>query len=268
MDRVARWPVWGNVFAIGIGLAQSLAAPEAYPAPAPTRADVVLLGGKVLTVDGQNRVCSALAILGERILAVGSDEEIAPARIGPQTKVFHLRGKTVVPGFIESHVHSIGVARDSMANRYEELSSIAEVQQWIRRRAAQVPAGTWIVVPRNEITRLRERRHPTPEELDAACATHPVAFNSVQKWVLNWLGFERLGVTGDRQEVPGGRVLRDASGRPRIIVGGDAHLRRFFPYPKYSDEETLAALEKLLRHWQIPTVTLGLSVSIFSGGKR
>lgn len=71
MDRIAHGPGWGTLLAVGLGLAIWLTGPEARPAPTATPADVVLLGGKILTVDAQNRVCSALAIQGERIVPRG-----------------------------------------------------------------------------------------------------------------------------------------------------------------------------------------------------
>ena len=76
-----------------------------------------------------------------------------------------LTGKTVIPGVIETHTHAIGVARGSLIQEYQELSSIGEIQEWLHRRAKEVPPGRWIRVPRTDITRLKERRHPTPAEL-------------------------------------------------------------------------------------------------------
>src|SRR5215831_13333213 len=130
-------------------------------------ADMVLAGGRILTVDRHDSVAQAVAIAGGRLLAVGTDEQIR-RHIGKSTKVIPLDGKTVVPGLYESHVHAVGAAREELYQPYAELSTIAEVQAWIRGRAAHAPPGAWLKVPRTDITRLRERRHPTPAELDAA----------------------------------------------------------------------------------------------------
>ena len=84
-------------------------------------------------------------------------------------------------------------AETSVADHGRDISGRQrEIQTWIRQKAARTPPGTWIEVPRNDLTRLVERRFPTPAELDAACSTHPVAYESVRKWALgraaDWTG--------------------------------------------------------------------------------
>ena len=165
-------------------LPASLAVAISFLSACVSAQDTVLLGGKIVTMDPGERIVEALAIRDGRVLAVGRNAEIERL-IGQRTEVVRLDGQMVLPGFIETHCHAIGVARDSIHNTYAELSSIAEIQDWIRRRAAEVPEGQWIEVPRNEITRLKERRHPTPAELDAACTTHPVLYTSALKHALN-----------------------------------------------------------------------------------
>jgi predicted amidohydrolase YtcJ len=214
----------------------------ALPAAEPQPADLVLLGGKVITVDAQDRICEALAVAGGRIVAVGRDADMA-RQIGPETKVVRLNGKTVLPGLIESHVHSIGVAQASLGEPYVELGSIAEIQAWIRQKAARTAPGTWIEVPRNDLSRLAQRRHPTPAELDAACATHPVAYESAGKWALNSLGFQRAGLDDPARLPHGAKILRDAAGRPLLASGID--MRRFLPAVDCSRQQWLTAFARL-----------------------
>ncbi len=217
--------------------------------------DTVLLGGKIVTMDPAGRIVEALAIRDGRVLAVGTNAEIERL-IGPRTEVVRLDGQMVLPGFIESHCHAIGVARDSIRNTYAELSSIAEIQDWIRRRAPEVPAGQWIEVPRNEITRLKERRHPTPAELDAACTTHPVLYTSALKHALNSAGFRAIGVVDPQSTIPDGDIVRDDQGRPLLVRGGNATIRKHMPAsPPVSREETLAALAALLRRYNEVGIT-------------
>ncbi len=192
--------------------------------------DAVYLGGKILTLDASESVAEAIAVREGKILAVGTDDEIG-ALAGAETKRIDLKGRTVIPGIIESHCHSIGASRAALDGEYAELRSIAEVQDWIRRRAALVPAGTWIEVPRNEITRLDERRFPTPEELDAATSEHPVVFVAVTKTVLNSAGWKALGIVDETSSVNGGEV-EFAGGRPVLMRGGQALLRGRMPAPR------------------------------------
>ena len=157
-----------------------------------TTAETVLVGGKILTMDAQDRTVAAVAIRGGRILATGSDAEVRKF-VGKNTSVVNLEGGTVIPGIIAAHCHAVGVARNALGQPHVELLTIAEVQDWIRQRAKSLPPGTWIQVPRSDITRLKERRHPTSNELDAACSTHPVIFYGRSQ-----VGTELAGAQGDR----------------------------------------------------------------------
>lgn len=211
-------------------------------------ADTVLVGGKIITLDAQERVAEAMAIRDGRIVAVGSDAEMLKLA-GGRAEVIRLDGKTVLPGFVEAHVHAIGVARASLTETYAELSSIAEIQKWIRRRAKEVPAGQWIQVPRNEITRLKERRHPTPAELDAATTEHPVIYTSAMKHALNTAGFRALGIVDAGRKLSDGEIICDEQGRPALIRGGNQSLRTLMPRPNVTREQTMTALAKLLRRY-------------------
>lgn len=225
-------------------------------------ADVVLLSGKVLTVDARGSVAEAVAVQGERLLAVGTNAQIRKY-VGENTRTIQLGGKTVVPGLVESHVHAIGAAVEEKYQPYAELNSIPEVQAWIRHRAAQLPAGQWIKVVRTDITRLQERRHPTPAELDAPAGNHPVLFNAARKNVLNTLGFERLGITNKTVSFAGAKILRDSGGNPVMIAGADAEIHEAIGQPALSRPETLDQLEKLLHRYNEVGIT-----SIFERGSN
>ena len=188
----------------------------------------ILVGGTILTMDADGRVVTALAIHDGQILAAGSDEEIRKLAVG-DTVVVELGGKTVIPGIIAAHCHAVGVARNVLRQPHVELLSISAVQRWIRARAQTVPAGEWIHVPRADITRLQERRHPTVDELDAGSTSHPVIFTAARKSALNSLGLKTIGVSKNEPSVPGGEVILDAAGRVRLISGANAHMKTFMP---------------------------------------
>lgn len=207
-------------------------------------ADLVLLNGKVITLDTAESIAQAVAIEDGKILAVGTNEAIQK-HIGSGTRVIRLKGKTVIPGLFASHSHAAGVARGTLIQEHVELRSIAEVQEWVRKHAKDVPAGRWIRVPRNDITRMKERRHPTVAELDAACNTHPVQFNAVRKNVLNSYALKLIGVTKETESVPGGKIIRDKAGNVRMIFGGDSHIRKFVPTVEISDIAVMDALRNV-----------------------
>ena len=208
-------------------------------------ADSVLLDGKIITLDPRETIQEALAIRQDRILAVGTNVDVQKY-ITDETKVLRLGGRCVIPGIVQTHSHAIGAARQALQQEHVELTSIAQVQDWIRRRAMQVPAGRWIQVPRSDITRLKERRHPRPAELDAACTTHPVAFNAARKWALNSLGISASGVIEEAAKDAGIRILRDEQGKPRLISGADSLLRPLLSSTEPSRQDHLDALVSLL----------------------
>ena len=218
------------------------------------RADMIFTDGRIVTLDSHDRVAEAMAVRDGRIVAVGSNAETLKLA-GGRTEIIKLDGKTVLPGFVESHVHSIGVARASVTETYAELSSIAEIQDWIRRRAREVPPGQWIEVPRNDLTRLKERRHPTPAELDAATTDHPVLYTGAMKHALNSAGFRALGIVDASSKLPDGEIVRDEQGRPVLIRGGNQTLRKLMPQPTVTREQTMEALSKLLRRYSEVGIT-------------
>src|SRR6266545_926224 len=145
-------------------------------------ADLVLLDAKILTVDARFGQATAAAVRDGRFVAVGSNEDVRPL-IGRGTRVIEGRGRTVLPGLIDTHVHALDVAAAEIAQPYQNLQSIDALQAWIRSAVRSGPstgsarsgqAVTWIWTPRIYPTRLRDRRFPTRQELDAAASDRPV----------------------------------------------------------------------------------------------
>jgi hypothetical protein len=218
-------------------------------------AELIITGGKVVTLNPRNEVAEAVAITGGNIVAVGTAEQIAAHR-GRRTQVIDARGKTVTPGFIETHCHSIGVARDNLRQQYAELTSIGAIQAWIRQQAAALPKSTWIRVPRNEITRLDERRFPTVAELDAAAPDHPVMMLSVTHYVLNSAGFKAVGITDETKTITGGTLVRDEQGKPAMILDGSSFMSKFAEKPgKPETDREMAELERVLRNYNAVGIT-------------
>ena len=192
-------------------------------------ADLVVLDAKILTVDDGFRVAQALAVRDGRFVAVGSTTEVR-ARIGATTRVIDGGGRTVIPGLIDSHVHALGVAAAEAAQPFQDLRSIGELQDWIRTAAKRSPPDTWIWTPRVYPPRLRERRFPTRQELDAAAPHHPVAVDGLYALSLNTLALQAAGVTRASVDPPGGAIAKDARGEPTgLLRNVGAMLARFRP---------------------------------------
>ena len=175
--------------------------------------DTVLVNARVLTVDRAFTVAEALAVKGDRLLAVGPSDRIA-AMAGPGTRRLDVGGRSVVPGFVDTHAH---LDREGLRRAYPDLQacrSIADVQAVVRRAVTHVPPGEWVVLlpggqPPYHLApeqSLAERRFPDRHDLDAVAPDHPVWIRAVfGLWnntppfvhVLNSAGLRACGITRD-----------------------------------------------------------------------
>src|SRR6185503_6315980 len=191
------------------GLVLSLFLPSQFVRGAEPPADLVVWNGRIVTANPRSSMVEAIAVRDGRFVAVGANAEVKKLA-GDRTRVIDAGGKMVVPGLIETHVHAIGVARDEAVQPFVQLSSIAEIKQWVRQQAQSTSKDEWIQIPRIDLTRLREGRLPTRSELDAATAEHPVVFNwqygSRQIQVLNTAALRAAKITRDTQDPTGGKT--------------------------------------------------------------
>jgi predicted amidohydrolase YtcJ len=191
------------------------------------RPELVLANGRVLTMDRLDTVAEAVAIKGDRILAVGSTSQI-DALTGSQTERVDLKGRTVLPGLADVHVHLASDAtRKAGAVEARDfyvpsIRSIADIQEEISARTAHVPPGTWLTVlgsPMQDF-RLAERRLPTRHELDAAAPDHPTYMTfGAHSTVANTLALRLRGVSRDTPSPQGGTVVMDPeTGEPTGLL--------------------------------------------------
>ncbi|WP_182865404.1 amidohydrolase [Rhodopirellula sp. JC639] len=156
-------------------------------------ADLVLRGGKIVTVDPQFRIVQAMAVHEGRVVALGTDEQIA-SQIDEQTQIVDLGGRMVLPGLIDSHVHPTGASQYEADHEIPPMETIDDVLNYVRGRAAVVPKGEWIVLQQVFITRLREQRFPTRAELDSVAPDHPVWFRTGPDGSANSLALSENGI--------------------------------------------------------------------------
>ena len=175
--------------------------------------DLALINGKFLTLDDENSIVSAVALRNGRIAEVGRHAQA----IGPCAQTINLRGATVIPGLIDSHVHFIrcGINPGHEVRIIETATSIAELQQMILDRSRTVPPSDFITcVGGWNRNGLAEKRLPTPSELDAAAPQNPVYLSETGgggQAVTNTSGivfFQSQGVTVD----PSTGILSAAQG--------------------------------------------------------
>jgi predicted amidohydrolase YtcJ len=171
----------------GVASGVALATPAAAQAPvvpgqaAVPVADIILKSGKIITLDPGFTIASAIAIAGDRIVAVGPDEAMA-AHTGPRTRIVNLNGRPVIPGITDGHAHMDREGLRSVFPSLGRVRSIGDIQDRIAELAHGKAAGEWVVtMPIGDPPYyfdvpdiLAEKRWPTRQELDAAAPRNPV----------------------------------------------------------------------------------------------
>jgi predicted amidohydrolase YtcJ len=197
-------------------------------------ADLALINGKIWTVDGSRPEAEAVAVLGNRIAAVGSTEEIRKW-IGANTKVMDLQGKRVTPGFNDSHVHFLdgGMGLASVQLRYARTPE--EFRDRIRDFAAKQPKGRWILNGNWDHENWTPPALPTRRLIDAVTPDNPVFINRLDghMCLANSLALKLAGVTRETPDPPGGTIVRDAGGEPTGVLKDAAmsYVTKVIPNP-------------------------------------
>ena len=199
--------------------------------------DLIILGAKVLTQDPAHPRAQAIAVSGERIVAVGTDEALRPA-IGRATRVIEARGALVTPGFNDAHLHFLDGGFVLTILDLREMSDPAAVAARVAEAARATPDGEWILGSGWNQERFPGQAWPTRECLDAVAPRHPVALYRVDGhtlWV-NALALEKGGIDRDTPDPSGGRIVRDPrSGEPTGLLQESAVLG--VPVPRLEEGE-------------------------------
>lgn len=192
-------------------------------------ADLVLTGGKLVTVDVQRPLAEALAVRGDQIVAVGSAAEIARC-VGPDTRVIELDGKLVLPGFIEGHAHFLGLGQSKMMLDLTAAETWEELVQQVATAAANTPEGDWIVgrgwhqSKWVRVPRLSVEGTPTHEQMSSVTPHHPVLLThaSGHMCIVNARALQLAEVDRDTVSPPGGEILRHPDGQPTGVLRENA----------------------------------------------
>ena len=219
------------VLCVAAGIFQVFRAPASAQGAAP---DLLFTNGKVVTVDERFTIAQAVAVKGDRIVAVGSSQEIAKLA-GPGTRTIDLRGRTAIPGLIDNHLHLLRAGNTwELELRWDGVYSRKQAIEMLRERAKKVGAGGWVFNIGGWATaQFADDRKPfTREELDAIAPDNPVGLQeSYYQIFLNSRGLKEFGIEAGKPDPPDfipGSIQRDASGKPTGIIRGDIAATRPF----------------------------------------
>ncbi len=206
---------------IAVALVASALSPAAWAAAEP--ADVILVNGKIVTVDDRFTIAQALAIKGNRIVAVGQNDDIRK-RAGSNARVIDLKGGTVIPGLIDNHAHFVRVAEKwHWEMRLDGITSRQQVIKMIADRARAAKPGEWIVALggwSEEQFNDDPRGFPLAE-LDTLAPNNPVALQAVYRHTyLNTAALKAMKIDENTPDPRGGKIEKDASGRLSGLVSG------------------------------------------------
>ena len=223
------------------------------------RADLLLVNGRVLTVDANDRVAQAVAIAGNRIVAVGTTADVMRAA-APNARRVDLKGRTVTPGLLDAHAHFSGGGADRLYVldlSYPNVKSIADVAAAVRAKAASSPKGAWISGRGWDEGKLTERRVITAADIDTASPDNPVVLTQTTGHyvVANSAALRAAGITKDTRDPPNGTIDRTADGSPTGLLRESAAglVRRLVP-PR-SAAETEAGIRDFVKAFNAEGMT-------------
>ena len=181
------------------------------------KATLLLKNGRIRTLDEKGTITEALVVLGDRIVAVGSNRDMA-VLAGRGTERLDLGGRTVLPGFIDTHEHLSDFAEMTLEVDVspDRVKSLGELLEAIRLEGDRLPRGEWIRASLYDDTKMEEGRLLTRDDLDTVAPRHPVIVEHVSgHWgIVNSEALARGGIEETHPDPPGGRLGRDsATGR-------------------------------------------------------
>lgn len=246
----------------------------------PIRADLVLLNGKVWTVDRARPQAQAVAVWHGRILAVGSNDEIRQL-IGDRTQVVDLQGKLVLPGFIDNHTHFLSGGFWLGEVKLKDAKNEEEFGQRLAAKSRELPPGAWITGGTWDHDNWPGGRLPTAELIDRYVPDRPVFVTRYDGHmsVANSLALKLAGITAETPDPPGGVIVRKPGTREPTGVLKDAaqdFVQRVIPPPSEADirralEAALAEARRVgvtsLTDMDLTPTTLRLYQDLLSEGK-
>jgi len=230
--------------------------------------DLVLFNGRFTTLDRTRPSAEAVAIQDGRFLSVGGNQEIL-ALAGATTRRIDLKGRGVLPGLIDNHLHIIrGGLNFNMELRWDGVRSLADAMAMLKAQVDITPAPQWVrVVGGFTEHQFHEKRLPTIDELNAVAPDTPVfILHLYDRALLNGAALRAVGYTRDTPEPPGGQILRDSAGNPTGLLLAKPNASILYATlakgPKLPPEYQLNST----RHFMRELNRLGVTGAIDAGG--
>lgn len=231
-------------------------------------ADLILINARIATLDARRPWATALAVHDGRFLAVGDEPSVMVHR-EPGTRLIDARGRTVVPGLNDSHIHVIrGGLNYNMELRWDGVTSLADALALLQRQAQRTAPPQWVrVVGGWSEFQFRERRLPTLQEINAVSPEVPVfVLHLYDRALLNAAALRAVGYTKDTPDPPGGRLERDSRGNPTglLVAKPNAFIlyKTLAQGPRLSPEDQANSTRQFMRELN----RLGLTSIIDAGG--
>ncbi|WP_420633263.1 amidohydrolase [Candidatus Palauibacter sp.] len=230
------------------------------PGPADP-ADLVLVNGRVITLDAESRLAEAVAVRGERVIAVGSTAEIETLA-GPSAERIDLAGRAVTPGLMDSHVHFANGGANRLYRldlSYPKVENIADVQGMVAEQAGRLAEGEWVRGGGWDEGKLEELRYIYASDLDAIAAGQPVwlAHTMGHYGVANSLALDMAGITAATPDPPGGTIDRLATGQPTGVLKESAMGLVTRLIPRLGPEEQREGIRALAHEFNAECMTGG-----------
>ncbi len=231
-------------------------------------ADMIIINGRIVTLDKKNSFASAIAIKDGRFIAVG-DEKYVLACKWDKTEVIDAGGRTIIPGLIDSHTHPIrGGLNYNMELRWDGVPSLSDALRTLREQAGRTPSPQWVrVLGGWSEFQFEEGRMPTLDELNEAAPDTPVfVLHLYTRALLNLAALRAVGYTKDTPDPPGGEIHRDKAGNPTgLLIARPNALILYATLakgPKLSYEDQLNSTRQFMQELN----RLGITSVIDAGG--
>jgi predicted amidohydrolase YtcJ len=220
---------YGTALAYGLLFGgTSCGPPQSSQTPDSGNATLIITNARIITMDTQHPSAQALAIHGEKVMALGTRQEMEPYT-GPATRIIDAGGRTLIPGLNDSHLHVIRGGRFYNTElRWDGVKSLRQGLQMIREQAARTPEGQWVkVVGGWSEQQFAEKRMPTLAEIREVAPQRPVfVLYLYGEAFMNEAALKAAGIDQNTPDPPGGIIERDESGTPtgRLVAAPNAYI--------------------------------------------